>query len=67
MQSFDQHLLQLLQQGAIAKEMALSSATNPADLDVQIRVGVPSEDMAIERHDYGSMSDEDFAKLRAQG
>jgi twitching motility protein PilT len=65
MQSFDQHLLQLLQQGAISKEIALTAASSPADLDLQIRVGAPSEEMAIERADYGSMSEEDFAKIRA--
>jgi twitching motility protein PilT len=62
MQTFDQHLLQLLQAGAISKEIALSAATSAADLDLQIRVGAPSEDMAIERHDYGSMSEDEFAK-----
>jgi twitching motility protein PilT len=62
MQTFDQHLLQLLQSGAISKEIALSAATSAADLDLQIRVGAPSEDMAIERHDYGSMSEDEFAK-----
>jgi twitching motility protein PilT len=62
MQSFDQHLLQLLQAGAISKETALSAATSAADLDLQIRVGVPSEDMAIERHDYSSMAEGEFAK-----
>jgi twitching motility protein PilT len=63
MQTFDQHLLQLLQAGAISKEIALSAATSAADLDLQIRVGAPSEDMAIERHDYGSMSEDELAKV----
>jgi twitching motility protein PilT len=67
MQSFDQHLLQLLQAGAISKDVALTAASSPADLDVQIRVGGPGDEMAIERADYGSMSEEDFAKIRAQG
>jgi twitching motility protein PilT len=66
MQTFDQHLLQLLQQGAISKEVALTAASSPADLDLQIRVGGPSEEMAIERTDYGSMSEEEFAKMRAE-
>ena len=61
MQTFDQHLLQLLQQGAISKEVALSGATSPADLDLQIRMGGTIEDLGIERHDYGSMSEEEFA------
>jgi twitching motility protein PilT len=62
MQTFDQHLLQLLQSGAISKDVALTAASSPADLDLQIRVGVPSEDMAIERHDYGSMAEDELAK-----
>jgi twitching motility protein PilT len=64
MQTFDQHLLQLLQQGAISKEVALSAATSPADLDLQIRMGGTIEDLGIERHDYGSMSEEEFAAQR---
>jgi twitching motility protein PilT len=62
MQTFDQHLLALLQSGAISKEVALTAASSPADLDLQIRVGGPGDDLAIERHDYGSMSEEEFAK-----
>jgi twitching motility protein PilT len=64
MQTFDQHLLQLLQQGDISKEVALSAATSPADLDLQIRMGGTIEDLGIERHDYGSMSEEEFAAQR---
>jgi twitching motility protein PilT len=59
MQTFDQHLLRLLQEGLVSKEVALSAATSPADLDLQIRVG-GAEEMTIERADYGSMSDGDF-------
>jgi len=66
MQTFDQHLLQLLQSGTISKDVALSAASSPADLDLQIRVGVPSEDMAIERHDYGSMSEDELAKAASE-
>jgi len=61
MQTFDQHLLQLLQEGLISKDVALSAATSPTDLDLQIRVGGGNEDMAIERADYGSMTEEEFA------
>jgi Tfp pilus assembly ATPase PilU len=64
MQTFDQHLLQLLQEGLISKEVALSAATSPADLDLQIRVGGSVEEMTIERADYGSMSEDEF---RSQG
>jgi twitching motility protein PilT len=67
MQTFDQHLLQLLQEGLISKEVALSAASSPADLDLQIRVGGATDDMTIERADYGSMSDEDFAASRGEG
>jgi len=62
MQTFDQHLLQLLQQGAISKDVALSAATSPTDLDLQIRVGLQGDDMAIERHDYGSIAEDELAK-----
>jgi twitching motility protein PilT len=63
MQTFDQHLLRLLHEGLISKEVALSAATSPADLDLQIRVG-GVEEMTIERADYGSMSEEEFEALR---
>ncbi len=58
MQTFDQHLLRLLQDGLISKDVALSAASSPADLDLQIRMGGAVDDMTIERHDYGSMSDD---------
>ena len=64
MQSFDQHLLQLLQQGLVGKDVALSAASNAADLDLQIRVGGPVDDMAIERADYRSMGDDEFPAAR---
>jgi twitching motility protein PilT len=67
MQTFDQHLLALLQQGLISKDVALSAAASPGELDVQIRVGAPAEDMAIERADYRSMSDEEFAAAQRKG
>jgi len=57
MQTFDQHLLQLLQEGLISKDVALSAATSPADLELQIRGGGATEEMTIERADYGSMGD----------
>ena len=34
---------------------------SPGELDVQIRVGAPAEDMTIERADYRTMTDEEFA------
>jgi twitching motility protein PilT len=57
MQTFDQHLLALLQEGLISKEVALSAATSPTDLDLQIRMGGSVEEMSIERTDYGSLSE----------
>jgi twitching motility protein PilT len=57
MQTFDQHLLALLQEGLISKDVALSAATSPADLDLQIRMGGAVDEMSIERADYGSMSE----------
>ena len=57
MQTFDQHLLQLLQEGLISKDVAISAATSPADLELQIRGGGGTEEMTIERADYGSMGD----------
>ena len=57
MQTFDQHLFAMLQEGLISKEVALSAATSPADLDLQIRMGGTVEEMSIERADYASMSE----------
>jgi twitching motility protein PilT len=57
MQTFDQHLLELLQGGKISKEVALSAASNPADLDLQIRMGGGGDEMAIERTEYASSAE----------
>jgi twitching motility protein PilT len=57
MQTFDQHLLAMLQDGMISKEVALSAATSAGDLDLQIRMGGQEEELAIERHDYSEMDD----------
>jgi len=61
MQTFDQHLLALLHEGLISKEVALSAATSAADLDLQIRMGDTAEEMDIERTEYES--DTDFSDL----
>jgi len=37
MQTFDQHLLDLVADGVVASEPALAAATNPADFDLQLR------------------------------
>jgi len=61
MQTFDQHLLSLLHAGMISKEVALSAASSPADLDLQIRMGTSAEEeLTIERHDYGSMGGDEY-------
>jgi twitching motility protein PilT len=57
MQTFDQHLLELLQGGKISKEVALSAASSPADLDLQIRMGGGGDEMAIERTEYASSAE----------
>ena len=57
MQTFDQHLLALLQEGLISKEVALSAASSPADLDLQIRMGGEAEEIDIERTDYSEMDE----------
>jgi twitching motility protein PilT len=57
MQTFDQHLYAMLQEGLISKEVALSAASSPADLDLQIRMGGSVEEMSIERADYASMAE----------
>jgi twitching motility protein PilT len=60
MQSFEQDLLRLLREGLVSREAALSAASNPADLDLQLRMGGGPDDLAIERHDYGSLGEQDF-------
>jgi twitching motility protein PilT len=37
MQTFDQHLVTLLRDGAISREAAMAAATNPHDLTVELR------------------------------
>jgi len=50
MQSFDQALLRLLRRGLISREVAISAATSPGDLDLQLRMGGEDEEMQIEGH-----------------
>jgi len=58
MQSFDQSLLQLLQEGSITREVALGAATSPADLDLRIRLG-DSGSFDIDHHNYSVAEGED--------
>ena len=51
MQTFDQCLLRMLREGIITKGVALSAATSPSDLDLQIRMGTDEDDdMEVEHH-----------------
>ena len=58
MQSFDQSLLSLLQEGSITREVALGAATSPADLDLRIRLG-DSGSLEIDHHNYAVAEGED--------
>jgi Tfp pilus assembly ATPase PilU len=37
MQTFDQHLMQLVREGMVAYDVAVAAATRPADFDLQMR------------------------------
>jgi len=50
MQTFDQSLLRQLREGLISREVAISAATSPGDLDLQLRMGLDDDEMAIEGH-----------------
>ena len=50
MQTFDQCLLKQLREGLITREVAISAATSPGDLDLQLRMGLDDDEMAIEGH-----------------
>jgi twitching motility protein PilT len=51
MQTFDQCLHRMLREGIIAKGVALSAATSPADLDLQIRMGTDEdEEIEVDHH-----------------
>jgi len=60
MQTFDQALLSLVNQGLITWEVALGAASSPGDLDLQRRMGFGGEEeMTIEEHRRYATSDED--------
>ncbi len=58
MQTFDQSLLQLVQREQITREVALSAATTPADLDLLLRLGDDSG-LEVDHHNYVASSEED--------
>jgi twitching motility protein PilT len=66
MQSFDQSLLGLLQEGSITREVALGAATSPADLDLRIRLG-DSGSLEIDHHNYTVAEGEDERAAGAPG
>ena len=66
MQSFDQSLLQLLQDGAITREVALGAATSPADLDLRIRLG-DSGSLEIDHHNYSVAEGEEERAVGLSG
>jgi twitching motility protein PilT len=55
MQTFDQCLHRMLRDGLITKGVALSAATSPADLDLQIRMGAGEEDeIEVDHHNWNA-------------
>ncbi|MFQ5458879.1 MAG: type IV pilus twitching motility protein PilT, partial [Myxococcota bacterium] len=59
MQTFDRSLMQLLRQGKITKEAALSAATSPGDLDLQLRLdGGEDVELELEYTSYAERPDE---------
>jgi twitching motility protein PilT len=50
MQTFDQALLRLLRRGEITRDVAISAATSPGDLDLQLRMGIDEDEFAVEGH-----------------
>ncbi len=54
MQTFDQALLRMLRRGLITREVAISAATSPGDLDLQLRMGLDEDELAIEGHRQSS-------------
>ncbi len=57
MQTFDQALLHLLRRGTITREVAISAATSPGDLDLQLRMGLDEDELAIEGHRESSYNE----------
>ncbi len=66
MQSFDQHLLRMIRNSLITRDVALAAATSPADLDLRLRLGGDAEEeMLIVRHQHPDQDDATPGKLPA--
>jgi twitching motility protein PilT len=57
MQTLDQALLELLREQRIGREVALSAATSPGELDLQIRMGGSDDDMQLDHHIYDEQAE----------
>jgi twitching motility protein PilT len=57
MQTFDQHLMELVQQGLVSYDVARSAATRPADFDLQMRTLGLGGANAVRQEPTGSSSD----------
>ena len=57
MQTLDQALLELLREQKIGREVALSAATSPGELDLQIRMGGSDEEMQLDHHIYDEQAE----------
>jgi len=57
MQTFDQALLRQIRSGHITREVAISAATSPGDLDLQLRMGLDEDELAIEGHRESSYNE----------
>jgi twitching motility protein PilT len=67
MQTFDQDLLRLLRAGLISRQTALGAASSPADLELQLRLGLDAaEELAVERHSYADAPDAEDAALELE-
>lgn len=58
MQTFDQALMELVRAGEVTREVALSAATTPADLDLQLRLG-EDPDIEVDHHNFQASGEED--------
>jgi twitching motility protein PilT len=67
MQTFDQCLLRMLREGIITKGVALSAATSPSDLDLQIRMGTDVDDeMEVDHHMWDEAAHQNDLKQQGE-
>ena len=59
MQTFDQDLLSKLRGNLITRDVAMSAASSPGDLDLQLRLGLDGDEMEVERHNVGDVDADD--------